>query len=228
MVTVWGSGSFGEKVAQVASQVFVVDDDAVARAYAAGVASAAGYAVSQFDSAEAFLAAVAPETRGCVVLDLQMDGMTGLELQAELQRRQMTLPVIIVSGRAEVASAVTAMKLQAFDFFEKPVDPHALKAAICRGIDFDEQQAHRRNEQSEAMTRYASLSPREREVMGLVVQGLPNKQMAARLSLSEKTIEVHRGNVMRKMQVESVAALVRASIVCDLKAQPEKITPTDI
>ena len=216
----------------MSTQVFVVDDDAVARAYAAGVASSLGLDVQRFESAESFLLGLTPETRGCVILDLQMGGMTGLELQAEMQRRGIDLPVIIVSGQAEVASAVTAMKLNAFDFFEKPVQPQLLQAAVRRAVEQDAARHAKRIETAEAEERYNTLSPRERQVMGLVVAGLPNKQMATRLTLSEKTIEVHRGNVMRKMRVDSVAALVRASILVqidgvDHAAEKPDERPTD-
>ena len=129
------------------------------------------------------------------------------------------LPVIIVSGQAGVSSAVTAMKQQAFDFFEKPVDPQQLVSALRRAIDHDQQQSIKQAEAETVRARYDTLSPRERQVMAFVCEGLANKQMAARLSLSEKTIEVHRGNVMRKMQVDSVAALVRAALLCDGSGQ---------
>jgi FixJ family two-component response regulator len=144
--------------------------------------------------------------------------MNGLELQAELLRREILLPVIIVSGQATLSSAVLAMKQQAFDFFEKPVDPQQLLAAVRRAIESDQQQSIRQAEAGTVRSRYDTLSPRERQVMAFVCEGLANKQMAARLSLSEKTIEVHRGNVMRKMHVDSVAALVRAAMLCDGQA----------
>jgi FixJ family two-component response regulator len=199
----------------VSAKVIVIDDDAVAAAYIAGVAEASGYEATRYHSAEAFLAAVDPAARGCIVLDLMMDGMHGLELQAKLIERGIKLPVIIVSGNSDVPSAVQAMKQNAFDFFEKPVDPAKLLLAIDRAIDLDNTLSIRRQDAQVVCQRYATLSPREKQVMNLVVQGLANKQMAARLGLSEKTIEVHRGNVMRKMEVDSVAALVRASLVCE-------------
>lgn len=194
--------------------VFVVDDDEVAASYLAGVAQSGGYRAEKFSSAEEFLQRADPTARGCVLLDLQMSGMNGLQLQSELQQRGLQWPVIIVSGSAEVSSAVIAMKQHAFDFFEKPVDPAKLLESISRAVQQDRIEAVKRSEDDVIRARYATLSPRERQVMGMVVQGLANKQMAAQLSLSEKTVEVHRGNVMRKMQVDSVAALVRASLVC--------------
>lgn len=199
--------------------VYVIDDDDVAAAFVAGVASAGGYATTCHASATSFLEQATPDLHGCIVLDLQMEGMTGLELQAELLRRQIFLPVIIVSGQAEVSSAVQAMKQQAFDLFEKPVDPHRLLASIQRAIAHNAVESIRRREAAGVRENYDTLSPREREVMELVVSGLANKQIAARLDLSEKTIEVHRGNVMRKMKVDSLAALVRAAMHCGLEGR---------
>ncbi len=198
----------------MSEHVYVIDDDPVASEFIVGVAASAGYQTSRFASADEFLASANNQLRGCVILDLEMEGMGGLELQAELLRRHIYLPVIIVSGHAAVSSAVQAMKQNAFDLFEKPVAPNALLPVIRRAFDHDSRQAAMRREAEEIRSHYQTLSPREREVMSLVVTGLANKQVAAQLGLSEKTIEVHRGNVMRKMKVESLAALVRAAMVC--------------
>ncbi|MGN6626437.1 MAG: response regulator transcription factor [Tepidisphaeraceae bacterium] len=206
------------------SSVFVVDDDPLAGAYAAGIAQAAGYCTRVFHSASDCLDALTPTDRGCVLLDLQMDGMGGLELQSEFLRRQIHLPVIIISGEAQVSSAVIAMKQQAFDFFEKPVDPAALLSTIRRAVEHDARQAARRIESELIRQRYNTLSAREKQVMHSVVHGMANKQIAAYLTLSEKTIEVHRSNVMRKMQVDSVAALVKASLVC---TDGEPVSPAE-
>ena len=201
--------------APINPRVFVVEDDVVAATYLVKVLRSGGHTAEHYPSAEAFLDQIDTTHRGCLVLDLNMDGMTGLQLQSEMVKRGIFLPVIIVTGEGKVASAVTAMKQQAFDFFEKPVDPDRLLGTVRRAIELDAHQAVYRADASLVQQRYRVLSPRERQVMGLVVQGLANKQIAANLELSEKTIEVHRGNVMRKMQVESVAALVRASILCE-------------
>lgn len=200
----------------VNARIFVVDDDPTASALVAGIVEAQGYAVERFASAGAFLERADASLRGCLVLDLQMEGMTGLELQAELLQRGVRLPVIIVSGHAAVSSAVQAMKQQAFDFFEKPVDSKALAEAVRRAVDLDLQQSARDVESAKVQEHFRTLSPREKQVMELVVAGLANKQVAAKLGLSEKTIEVHRGNVMRKMQVESLPALVRSALVCGM------------
>lgn len=196
-------------------RVFVVEDDVIAATYVVKVLRGANHVAEHHASAESFLEQVDPGHRGCVVLDLNMDGMNGLQLQTEMVSRSIYLPTIIVTGEGKVASAVTAMKQEAFDFFEKPVEPERLLQTIRRAIEYDAQQAVTRADANLVQQRYRVLSPRERQVMGFVVQGLPNKQIAADLELSEKTIEVHRGNVMRKMQVNSVASLVRASIICE-------------
>lgn len=206
--------------------VFVVDDEPVANAFAAGVARSVGLEARQFESAESFLSTITPADRGCVILDLQLEGMHGLELQAALRQAGVWLPVIVVSGRGNVSSAVAAMKLNAFDFFEKPVDAGALGAAIQRAVDQDTRHAAERSEEESAKNRYKTLSPRERQVMAAVVEGLANKQIAARLELSEKTIEVHRGNVMRKMRVDSVAALVRAAMACERQRRLDLLNGT--
>lgn len=194
--------------------VYVVEDDDVSAHMVGGIATKAGFSVQRYSSAEEVLQKLPADARGCIVADIKMAGMDGLALQRELALRGVRLPVIVVSGHAEVSSAVVAMKQKAFDFFEKPVDSPKLLIAIQRAVDEDARQQQHQQVRDQQLTRYRTLTPREREVMQLVVEGLANKQVAARLGLSEKTIEVHRGNVMRKMQVDSVADLVRASILC--------------
>ena len=199
---------------QLQATIYVVEDDPVAAAFAAAAAQAAGWPAKVFSSAEPFLVDVADNCRGCVVLDLHMDGMTGLQLQATLHARGCHLPVIVVSGQADVPTAIAAMKQAAFDYFEKPVDLAVLVDSIRRAVAFDARQSTGRADADVIKARFARLSPRERQVMSSVVAGMANKQIAAKLGLSEKTIEVHRGSVMRKMQVESVPDLVRASMLC--------------
>ena len=201
-------------VSQVNATIYVVEDDPVAAAFAAAAAQVAGWPAKVFSSAEPFLTDIAHSCRGCLILDLQMEGMTGLQLQSELKERGCLLPVIVVSGQADVPTAVAAMKQAAFDYFEKPVALETLAASIRRAVAFDATQSAGRADAEIVQARFARLSPRERQVMGSVVAGMANKQIAAKLGLSEKTIEVHRGSVMRKMQVESVPDLVRASLLC--------------
>lgn len=194
--------------------VYVVDDDPLSGELVCGLATRNGHPSKCYDSAESFLRVAQPGMRGCLVVDIRMDGMSGLQLQTELQHRSVWMPVIVVSGHAEVGSAVLAMKQNAFDFFEKPIESVPLLDSIDRAMEHDRQQAAQRQLDLETRTRYETLSSREQEVMRLVVQGLANKKAALQLGLSEKTIEVHRGNVMKKMRVDSLAELVRAAIRC--------------
>lgn len=210
----------------MAEHVYIIDDDPVASAFVAGVASQGGLASTCYNSASSFLAEVRPDWRGCIVLDLCLHDMNGLQLQAELLERNITLPVIILSGKAEVSSAVQAMKQKAFDLFEKPVDPHTLLQSLQRAIAHDASESVYLKEKAQVQDNFKTLSDRERQVMELVVSGLANKQIAGKLGLSEKTIEVHRGNVMRKMKVDSLASLVRAALHCDLKGPITHQHPT--
>jgi len=194
--------------------VHIIDDDPTALTYAGGVLKAAGISHKAFASAEAFLASVAPAQSGCVLLDLHLTGIGGIELLQTMRERDIYQPVVVLSGTTQVSSVVSAMKQNVFDFLEKPVAPQVLVDTITRALAFDRSETLRRNDVSVVKSRYETLSPRERQVMAMVVQGLANKQAAAELVLSEKTIEVHRGNVMRKMKVDSLAALVRAGLHC--------------
>ena len=198
--------------------VYIVDDDPLSAELVGGLMARGGFSARQFASAEAFLAVASPDLRGCVIADIRMGGMSGLELQAELHKRSVRLPVIVVSGYAEVESAVLAMKQHAFDFQQKPIQPERLLDAVRRAMHLDAEQAVELKSDSICRERYLSLTPREVEVMALVVAGMANKRAAMHLGLSEKTIEVHRGNVMKKMQVDSVPELVRAGIRCGAKA----------
>lgn len=191
--------------------IFLIDDDASVRRAVARLLRSAGYAVKTFASARELLDGDR-ETDGaaCIVLDLQMPGLTGLDLQRELRKREIELPIVFISGHGDIPSSVRAMKDGAVDFLTKPVADDDLLGAVEQAVQRDSVQRAQRDELDVLRARAATLTPREREVMELVVQGLLNKQIAARLGTVEKTIKVHRGRVMQKMQVESLADLVRA------------------
>jgi two-component system, LuxR family, response regulator FixJ len=175
----------------------------------------AGYSVEAFESATAFLASDAPSRRGCLVTDIRMPEMDGVELQDELVKRKSTLPVIVITGHGDVPLAVRAMKLGALDFLEKPFARDVLLSAVKRALDVGAEIAEAAINGEEIRNRIASLTPREREVFELVVAGKQSKVIAHELGASTRTIEVHRGRVMNKLQARSLQELVRMSIAAD-------------
>jgi FixJ family two-component response regulator len=192
--------------------VFVVDDDPISRAMIARIAESIGLPCKGFASAEAFLEQYEPQSPGCLVVDVQMDGMSGIQLQEKLLALSVNLPTIVITAYAKVSIAVTAMKLHAADFVEKPVDPAVLIPAIQNAMAICEQTYHAESQKAVVNARLPLLTRRERQVMDLVVNGLANKQIAASLNLSEKTVETHRGHVMQKMGADSLAHLVRMAV----------------
>jgi two-component system response regulator FixJ len=171
-----------------------------------------GFTVETYDSAMSFLAAFDPKRPGCVVADVRMPGMDGIELVRELSKRGANIPVVLISGHADVPMAVAGIKAGAEDFIEKPVDDSALIAAINRGLTRTfAQQVHQQS--SETLTRqFAALTPRQVEIFDLVAAGFTSHAIAAKLELSPRTVESYRAQVMEKMQAESVAVLVRQAI----------------
>jgi FixJ family two-component response regulator len=190
--------------------VFVVDDDASVRKALARSIQAAGLTVKTFASAREFLDQGPPAGPGCLVLDVRMPGLSGLDLQAELHSRNIRTPIIFITGHGDIPASVKAMKGGAVDFLIKPFKVANLLGVIQEALQKDEQLQATRAEQAEVQRRVQTLTPREREVLGLVVKGLLNKQIAVELGAAERTVKVHRGRVMEKMQVQSVAELVRA------------------
>ena len=193
--------------------VFVVDDDPAMRDSLRWLFESVGLAVETFATAEAFLDGCDPTRPGCLLLDVRMPGMSGLNLQDELAARHFTLPTIIITGYAEVATAVRALKTGAIDFIEKPFSDELLLERIQQALAADRQARETRAHYADVAARFALLTARERSVMELVIAGKANKVIAADLGLSPKTVEVHRANVMRKMEAQSVAELVRLSFV---------------
>jgi FixJ family two-component response regulator len=188
--------------------VMVVDDDHRVREALSSLISAAGLQVVVFGSAAEFLEFPRPEVPGCLVLDLQLPGASGLELQQQLLAGD-TPPIVFISGHGDIPSSVRAIKAGAIEFLPKPFDDQELLRAIHAAIDQDRIAREKRSELAELRKRYKLLTPREREVLPFVVAGFANKQTGADLGTSEITIGVHRGQIMRKMAAESLADLVR-------------------
>ncbi len=197
---------------ELSATVFVVDDDAEVRKSLVRLLKSAGYSTEAFASADEFLASwQLNRVPGCVVLDILMPGIDGLQLQQKLQAAPDGVPIIFITGHGDIPSSVAAMKAGAVDFFPKPFNDEDLLGAVREAIQRNAQERSKRAERDAVAGRFRELTPREREVMALVVRGMLNKQIAAVLGASEKTIKVHRGRVMEKMQVQSLADLVRAA-----------------
>jgi two-component system, LuxR family, response regulator FixJ len=189
--------------------IFVVDDDPAARESVAALIKSRGMPVETFDSAEAFLAAFDPSRRGCLVLDVRMNGMSGLDLQERLAASGAMLPVIIITGHADVPMAVRAMQSGAVTFLEKPCADQELWANVQKALETDSRQEQQSARKAEVANRLATLTPAERQVLNLLMSGKPNKSIAAELDLGLRTVELRRSMIMKKMDAESLAELVR-------------------
>jgi FixJ family two-component response regulator len=189
--------------------VYVVDDNASFLMSVSRLLRAAGYAVQAFGSAQEFLGRLTPELHGCVVADLQMPGMNGLELQEALRKTPNPLPVIFMSGQGDIPSTVRAMRRGAEDFLTKLAPKEDLLEAIERAVARDSQERKERKHRMDLFTRLERLSERELEVLGHVVMGKLNKQIAADLDINERTVKLHRTSITRKLEVQSVAELTR-------------------
>lgn len=192
--------------------VYVVDDDAAVRDGLKWLVESVDLQVASCASAQDFLETYDRARPGCLVLDVRMRGMSGLDLQAELARRDISIPTIVVTGHGDVPMAVRAMKLGAIDFVEKPFNDQELLERIQRAIETDHEARRDGRERAEACALLATLSPREREVLDLLVEGLANKEVANRLDLSTRTVEGHRARLMEKLACGSLAEMVRLSL----------------
>jgi len=191
------------------SAVYIVDDDSAVRIAVDRLIRSVGLKVRSFVSADEFLRATLPPIPGCLILDVRMPGTSGIDLQNELAKRDIQLPVIFITGHGDIPMAVQAMKAGAVDFLTKPFRDQNLLDAIQRAIIRDRNRRKELEDLLELRQRFRLLTRREREVMQLVVAGMLNKQIGAELGTSETTVKIHRGQVMHKMQAESVPDLVR-------------------
>ena len=198
------------------SVVHLIDDDEPVRQSLAFLLASTGHAVRVYDSAAAFLLIAAGVRTGCVISDLRMPDIDGLELQRRLKELGSDLPVIFITGHGDVTAAVQAMKAGALDFIEKPFEDDVILDAVRLAFEQNHQPGARNAEAAQVAARLAALSPREREVLDGLVAGMPNKTIAYDLKLSPRTVEVHRANLMIKMEARSLSSLVRMALVANI------------
>jgi two-component system, LuxR family, response regulator FixJ len=189
--------------------VFIVEDDAAVRDSLGLLLGLQGFRTQAFSCAEDFLRVYQPSWAGCLLLDIRMQGMSGLELQKSLQQQSVGLPVVIMTAHGDIATVRTALKTGAVDFLEKPVDPDALLAAIRSALDADAALRRAARETEGTRQRLSVLTARETQVMELVAKGCHNREIATTLGISPRTVEVHKARMMEKLQVQSVPELVR-------------------
>jgi FixJ family two-component response regulator len=203
--------------------VFIVDDDEAVRNSLRLLLKSVGLAASALSCAREFLDTYKPLQPGCLVLDVRMPGMSGLDLQQRLNLQGAVIPVIFITGHGDIPMAVEAMQAGAFDFLQKPFRDQQLVDCIQRALEKDRASRAELDERSRIRERLGSLTPREREVLALVTSGKPNKIMAADLGVSQRTVEIHRARVMEKMGAASLAQLVRMVMDVDEKVLPASL-----
>jgi len=202
----------------IESIVHVVDDEQATRKAMARLLTAAGFAMRTYASADEFLAADASKAPGCIILDVQLPGLSGLDLQVALSKLQDPLPIIFLTGHAEIPDSVRAIRRGAVDFLTKPIEGAVLLNAVRRALAQDAVERSVRAHQRALRARYERLTAREREVFAHLISGQLNKQVAADLSISERTIKLHRARIFEKLEIDSMAGLTRFAI--DLGIEP--------
>ena len=202
--------------AAVQRVVHVIDDDEGLRESLAFLLRSAALEVRSFDSAKAFLDILPDAALGCVITDVRMPEMSGIELLRRLKELKIDVPVIVITGHGDIALAVEAMKIGAADFFEKPFDDDLLVASVRAALQQQEDQTKRGAERAEIEHRIATLSPREKDVLTGLIEGRANKQIAFDLGISPRTVEIYRANLMNKMQADSLSDLVRMALLTEM------------
>ena len=202
--------------AAVQRVVHVIDDDEGLRESLAFLLRSAKLEVRSFDSAKAFLDVLPDAALGCVITDVRMPEMSGIELLRRLKELKIGVPVIVITGHGDIALAVEAMKIGAADFFEKPFDDDLLVASVRAALQQQQDQTKRGAERAEIEHRIATLSPREKDVLTGLIEGRANKQIAFDLGISPRTVEIYRANLMNKMQADSLSGLVRMALLADM------------
>ena len=201
--------------------VFVVDDDQAMRNSLKWLIESVGMKVETYSTADEFIRNYYPGRAGCLLLDVRMPGMSGLELQEHFIKHQINIPIIIITGHGDVPMAVRAMKSGAVDFIEKPFNDELLLESIRNALSMDIEQRAAQAERAEIATRLANLTPREHEVMEMVTAGKSNKEIAQTLGVSAKTVEAHRSRVMEKMQADSLADLVKMAVAANIEVDDD-------
>jgi RNA polymerase sigma factor (sigma-70 family) len=210
----------GEVMTEGKPTIFIVDDDPSVRDSLELLVTSIGYDVKAYSSAHEFLECAPPGAPGCLILDIRMPGMSGLDLQERCAGAGFFLPIIFITGHGTIPMSVRAMKAGAVDFLEKPFDEQEFLDAITKAIERDRHAAQAREELGEIVERINTLSPREREVFDLLVTGMSNKQVAGNLGTTERTIKAHRSRVMEKMNAGSLADLTRYAEKLNLSKSP--------